>query len=171
MNKRRKIILFCLLISSVVAVISYNFFLHKSSKTSVKGAQTSVSPTPTFTPSPTRSPTLTPTPTNKPISVRAQPTSQAKQSGGWYWRSEIGRAQRWLGTDAQGKDIWSDTGDQPRQAHYNTSPPSDSKNYDEIGGYPRDPSYYRVVLSPQSQQITPTPNSGTVSMSQSMQTK
>ncbi len=129
MNKGRKTIQFCLLISSVVAVISYSFFFHNSSKTSVKGAQTSVSPTSTFTPSPTHLPTLTPTPTNKPISVKAQPTPQAKQYGGWYWRSELSHTQRWLGTDAQGKDIWSDTGEPtPTPTKSNPSSTNNSQN-------------------------------------------
>jgi hypothetical protein len=38
---------------------------------------------------------------------RPRPTP-TKEPGGWYWQKELGRAQRWIGTDAEGKDIWSD---------------------------------------------------------------
>ena len=69
-------------------------------------AQALPSITPTNTPSPTT--TITPTPTRKPAIKKRTPTIK-KEQGGWYWRPELGRAQRWLGTDSQGKDIWSDT--------------------------------------------------------------
>ncbi len=36
----------------------------------------------------------TPTPTMEP--------------GGWYWQEELSRSQKWIGTDAEGKDVWSE---------------------------------------------------------------
>ena len=35
-----------------------------------------------------------------------------KQYGGWYWQPNQNKALRWWGTDAQGKDIYSE-GDEP----------------------------------------------------------
>lgn len=31
-----------------------------------------------------------------------------KEYGGWYWNKGLGKAQRWMGTDSNGQDIWSD---------------------------------------------------------------
>lgn len=47
--------------------------------------------------------TMTPAPSNKP-----QSNPQKKQYGAWYWRSDVNRSLLWLGTDKDGKDIWSD---------------------------------------------------------------
>lgn len=38
--------------------------------------------------------------------------AQAKQYGGWYWQPEQSKALRWWGTDASGKDIYTE-GDEP----------------------------------------------------------
>jgi hypothetical protein len=93
----------CLIGTSVIIV-------NELSKPSVKGVSTTISPSPTITSSPTLSLTLTPTqtPTIKPVSTQTQPTSQAKQYGGWYWHPELNKSQVFIGTDSAGKDIWID---------------------------------------------------------------
>ena len=58
--------------------------------------------------------TITPetTPTIKPISqsttTNTSSATQKKVYGAWYWQPSLGRAQMWVGTDAQGKDIFVD---------------------------------------------------------------
>lgn len=77
-------------------------------KEEVKGSSTntaiSITPTPSLTIS--RTPT---TPETHRIKITTTPI--AKQFGGWYWNSQLGISQRWMGTDSQGKNIWSDTVD------------------------------------------------------------
>lgn len=77
----------------------------------VKGAETSNIKV--ITPNPTVSTAMTPTPT---ISKKTKiiPSSSAKQLGGWYWREDLGRSERWMGTDSQGKDIWTDMVNDPQ---------------------------------------------------------
>jgi len=109
MDIKKKVLFHFLFIVVVITGSSY-IFLNRSTNTSpksIKGIQTHVvssTPTPTF--SPTSAPT--PTPTIKPVSHQTQPTRQAKQYGGWYWRTELNRAQVFIGTDSAGKDIWID---------------------------------------------------------------
>lgn len=58
--------------------------------------------------------TITPeiTPAGKPVSQSTSTTTslstQKKVYGAWYWQPNLGRAQMWVGTDAQGKDIFVD---------------------------------------------------------------
>ncbi len=94
-------IVVCLIGTSVIIV-------NGLSKRSVKGVSVTISSTPTAIPTPTPTLTSTPTPTIKPVSVQKQPISQAKQYGGWYWQSDLNRAQVYIGTDSAGKDIWAD---------------------------------------------------------------
>lgn len=97
-----------LLIGLVICLIGTSVIIAQElSKSSVKGVSTSISPSPTVTLSPTLFPTPTPTPTVRPASYQIQPTP-VKQYGGWYWQSDINRAQVWIGTDSAGKDIWID---------------------------------------------------------------
>lgn len=55
--------------------------------------------------------TLTPTPspliTKQPQVNNLVVTQEQKQYGGWYWREELGRAERWMGKDSEGKDLWA----------------------------------------------------------------
>lgn len=97
---------------------------------SVQGVSTTSLPT--STPSPSSSPTPT-QPIVKKIVMPLLPTPQKREVGAWYWREELGRAQRWLGLDKDGKDIWTDSGDptptptpQPQQQRSHVSSPTTS---------------------------------------------
>jgi ABC-type dipeptide/oligopeptide/nickel transport system permease subunit len=61
-------------------------------------------PTTKLSPTPTRSSQPTPTPGTKSHTPPVE-----KEYGGWYWQPALERAQRWLGTDSQGQDIWTDS--------------------------------------------------------------
>lgn len=74
---------------------------------SVQGASTT--PVPTSTPSPSPSPTPIQVVVKKVVQL--SPTPQKREIGAWYWRQDLARSQRWLGTDKDGKDIWTDSGD------------------------------------------------------------
>lgn len=109
MIQANKFLLVCTSVGLILITGGYATLSYRESKTAVKGVQTNISTTPTLLPSPTP----TPSPTSIPTPTRIQETPQTKQYGGWYWRPELNRAQRWLGTDSQGNDMWSDTGDPP----------------------------------------------------------
>ncbi len=93
----------------MIGVPSFMLFVPK---TEVKGVQPTTTVahalpiiSPTDAPRPTT--TLTPAPTKKPA-LKTGTATIKKEYGGWYWRPELERAQRWVGTDSQGNDIWSD---------------------------------------------------------------
>jgi len=104
-----------LLYSLIISLISINIWsvnrISGSGNASVKGISTSNAKILKITPSQIL-PTI-PTPTeitpSKASLPMVQPTSQAKQKGGWYWNSELKKSQVWLGTDSTGKDIWTDS--------------------------------------------------------------
>jgi len=110
MSRNKKFLLSCLLVFVFTVCIGYIAYAHKTTKPSVKGVSTNISPTPTVPPisTPIPTPTSTPTPTIKPVSYQKQTTPQAKQYGGWYWQPDLNKAQVWIGTDSAGKDIWID---------------------------------------------------------------
>ncbi len=149
--KNKLLLLGGFLTTFVIAGAVYGYLAFNATKSSVKGVSTSAIPMPTVAQSLPPTSTPIPTPTNKPISVKAQVTPQAKQFGGWYWRSELGRAQRWLGTGAQGKDIWTDTGD-PTPTPTKPSAPSTNHSETKI-----DELQFGVATD--SQTLSPTPTS------------
>lgn len=116
-----------LLLGSIGLVLSANRF----TETSVKGISVSVSPTPAIflSPTPSFTPSPTPTPSPVPALIAIQPTIQQKQYGAWYWKAELDRSQMWLGTDTDGKDIWSDSGDLPTQTPTPSPTYSPQSNY------------------------------------------
>ena len=148
-NEKKRLLFLSGLAMLLLIGASYGYFAFNATKPSVKGVSTSAVSMPTVTQSPAPTSTPIPTPTNKPISVKAQPTAKTKQYGDWYWQSELGRAQRWLGTDAQGKDIWSDTGD-PTPTPTKSNAPSTNSSETKI-------HEIQVGVSTDSQTLTPTP--------------
>lgn len=121
-------ILYIMVFGFFVIMASFNSLRHGVTKSIAKEY---AEPTSIPTPAPTAAPTgsilpeagmttiITPfqipapaaaTPTRTPDaspSARQKPAI-AKAYGGWYWRPQLGKAQRWMGTDAAGNDIWQD---------------------------------------------------------------
>lgn len=106
-------------IISLTTVFNYsNFYsntIKKSQKESVKGIKTKISIPISPSLTPILSPTSSQTETVQTI-IKPQLTIPPKQFGGWYWNSQLGSSQRWMGTDSQGKNIWSDTVGVPGKA-------------------------------------------------------
>lgn len=98
-----------LLFIGTFAMSQQNQVDNQTETKSVQGVSTTSLPT--LTSSPALSPTSTSKPVVKKVFVSLTPTPQKRELGAWYWRQELGRAQRWLGADKDGKDIWTDSGD------------------------------------------------------------
>lgn len=117
---------------------------------SVRGVQTKVVISPTNTP--------TPTPTEKPVSKNVQPSELKKQYGGWYWQPQLGKAERWMGTDSSGKDVWIDEKEKIETAQSNppasssTNNPQSSQNTSSQNSYSNSPTTAQTG-SQQNQQV------------------
>lgn len=113
---------FGILVSSVLSLLlgGARGFMHLTNPPNkeVKGLQT----TQTSSTTDSTTPIVTPSPSPLPLSLVV--TSTERQFGGWYWNYNLGKAQRWMGKDVQGGDIWSDTGDTPMPTPTPTPPNS-----------------------------------------------
>jgi len=115
MGRNKKFLLSSLLVFVFTVCIGYIAYVHKTTKTSVKGVSSIILPTSTVVSSLTPTQISTSTPADMPLSKEIKSTPQAKQYGGWYWQPELNRAQVFIGTDSAGKDIWIDGFPAPTQ--------------------------------------------------------
>ena len=119
---------------------------------SVQGMQESIEPSP----SPSQTPTIN---TNSSTTK----TSLQKQYGGWYWRPDLGYARRYMGTDNQGDEIWSDTNDPPPSAQNtssNTSSSNSNSNLQSSSSSENSTTQQVSVSQTLVQNPTPVPTSG-----------
>lgn len=110
--------------------------------------------------SPTPMPTTTPISNSQPV-VKKPPE---KVIGGWYWNSELNKAQRWMGKDSQNNDIWSDQGDPPPAAQNSSLASSGSS--DSSSTSQQSSSNNSASLPPSELGATPTPQQLGISSSQ-----